>query len=131
MELLKKYGGAILSGVAALVVVIALAGVFWLLMNLVNAGNGSLPLIAIGGVVVLIFMLTVVAMMFSILGLANKDQAMALPEGSIRAVIALSLIVLFAILSVFLYQGVSTSGALNQRSVTSNVLGMMQNRTLL
>jgi hypothetical protein len=113
MELLKKYGGAILTGVAALVVVIALAGVFWLLMNLVNAGNGSLPLIAIGGVVVLIFMLTAVAMMFSILGLANKDQAMGLPEGSIRAVIALSLIVLFAILSVFLYQGVSTSGALN------------------
>ena len=66
MELLKKYGGAILTGVAALVVVIALAWVFWLLMNLVNAGNGSLPLIAIGGVVVLIFMLTVVAMMFSI-----------------------------------------------------------------
>jgi hypothetical protein len=113
MELLKKYGGAILTGVAALVVVIALAGVFWLLTNLVNAGNTSLPLIAIGGVVVLIFMLTAVAMMFSILGLANKDQAMGLPEGSIRAVIALSLIVLFAILSVFLYQGVSTSGPLN------------------
>ena len=33
---------------------------------------------------------------------------MGLPEGSIRAVIALSLIVLFAILSVFLYQGVSS-----------------------
>lgn len=38
---------------------------------------------------------------------------MGLPEGSIRAVIALSLIVLFAILSVFLYQGVSTSGPVN------------------
>jgi hypothetical protein len=38
---------------------------------------------------------------------------MGLPEGSIRAVIALSLIVLFAILSVFLYQGVS-NGPLNR-----------------
>jgi hypothetical protein len=35
---------------------------------------------------------------------------MGLPEGSIRSVIALSLIVLFAILSVFLYQGVSAGG---------------------
>jgi hypothetical protein len=32
---------------------------------------------------------------------------MGLPKGSIRAVIALSLIVLFSILSIFLYQGVS------------------------
>jgi hypothetical protein len=55
-------------------------------------------------------LLTAVAMIFSILGLANKDQAMGLPEGSIRAVIALSLIVLFAILSVFLFKTVSAGG---------------------
>jgi hypothetical protein len=61
-------------------------------------------------VVVLLLMLTVVAIIFNFLGLTDKDQAMGLPEGSIRAVIALSLIVLFAILSVYLYQGVSRGG---------------------
>jgi hypothetical protein len=112
MEDIKKYSGAILTGLAALVVVGALSGVFLLLMKLVNTGgNGSLPLLAIGGVVVLILLLTAVAMVFSILKLTNKDQAMGLPEGSIRAVIALSLIVLFAILSVFLFQSISTGGA--------------------
>jgi hypothetical protein len=75
--------------------------------------GASLPLLAIGGIAALILLLTIVAMVFSILGLANKDQAMGLPEGSIRAVIALSLIVLFAILSVFLYKGISNGGALN------------------
>ena len=50
--------------------------------------------------------------MFSILSLTNKEQALGLPEGSIRAVIALSLIVLFAILSVFLYQNISKGGEL-------------------
>jgi hypothetical protein len=69
-----------------------------------------LPLLAIGGVVVLIFMLAAVAMVFSALGLSNRELAMGLPEGSIRAVIALSLIVLFSILSIFLYQGVSQGG---------------------
>ena len=82
--------------------VIVLCGIFWLLTKLAppDAG-GSLPLLAIGGVVVLIFMLATVSMIFSALGLTNKELAMGLPEGSIRAVIALSLIVLFAILSDF------------------------------
>lgn len=114
MEDVRKYSGAILTGLAALAVVGALGVVFLLLMKLVNAGgSGSLPLLAIGGVVVLILLLTAVAMIFSILNLTNKDQAMGLPEGSIRAVIALSLIVLFAILSVFLFQSISTGGSSN------------------
>lgn len=110
---LKKYSGAILTCVGALVLVGVLCGIFWLLTKLAppDAG-GSLPLLAIGGVVVLIFMLATVSMIFSALGLTNKDLAMGLPEGSIRAVIALSLIVLFAILSIFLYEKISTGGTL-------------------
>jgi hypothetical protein len=111
MEFLNKYGAAILTAIAALVVVILLCIVFWGLKGLVPLGDHALPLVAIGGVVVLILLLTAVATMFSILGLTNKDQAMGLPEGSIRAVIALSLIVLFAILSVFLFQSISIGGA--------------------
>jgi hypothetical protein len=110
MEFLNKYGAAILTAIAALVAVILLCIVFWGMKDLVSLGEVALPLVAIGGVVVLILLLTAVATMFSILSLTNKDQAMGLPEGSIRAVIALSLIVLFAILSVFLYQNVSKGG---------------------
>jgi hypothetical protein len=110
----KKYGGAVLLGSGAVLAVGLLVGVFWLLTKLIpKDGSGSLALLAIGGVVVLILLLTAVAIVFQILGLTNDTQAMGLPEGSIRAVIALSLIVLFAILSVFLYQGVSTTGPLN------------------
>jgi ABC-type multidrug transport system fused ATPase/permease subunit len=116
-ESLKNNIGSILLGVCALVLLVGLGIAFVLLVKLVTStptqGVGPLPLLAIGGVVVLIMMLTVVAIIFKILGLTNQQQAMGLPEGSIRAVIALSLIVLFAILSVFLYQGVSTSGSVN------------------
>ena len=107
----NKYGAQILTGVAALVAVILLCIVFWGLKDVVALGEKGLPLVAIGGVVVLILLLTAVATMFSLLSLTNKDQAMGLPEGSIRAVIALSLIVLFAILSVFLYQNISRGGS--------------------
>jgi hypothetical protein len=108
MELfLNKYLAKILTALAALVVVILLFYMFRELRGLVALRQDGLPLVAIGGVVVLVLLLTAVATMFSILDLTNKDQAMGLPEGSIRAVIALSLIVLFAILSIFLYQNVS------------------------
>jgi len=104
----KKYGGPILLGFGVLGLLGALVFLFLELASLSKPVIGaSLPLIAIGGVILLILLLTSVAMIFSILGLANKDQAMGLPEGSIRAVIALSLIVLFAILSVFLYKSIS------------------------
>ena len=109
----NKYSGQIWTGLAGLVVLFVLSMVFILLTNLIRPGHDSpLPLVAIGGVVVLVLLLTAVAIMFSILSLTNKEQALGLPEGSIRAVIALSLIVLFAILSVFLYQNISKGGEL-------------------
>lgn len=111
-EEIKKYTAQIWTGGAGLVVLIALSLLFLLLTSLVDRGDNSLPLVAIGGVVVLVLLLTAVATMFSILNLTNSTQALGLPEGSIRAVIALSLIVLFAILSVFLYQNISKGGPL-------------------
>jgi hypothetical protein len=111
---LKKYSGSILLGFGVLALVGALVFLFIELKDLSDGVVGaSLPLLAIGGVILLVLLLTAVAMIFSILGLANKDQAMGLPEGSIRAVIALSLIVLFAILSVFLYKSIYTGGRIN------------------
>lgn len=107
MEFLNKYLAKILTALAALVVVVLLFYMFRELKGLVALRQDGLPLVAIGGVVVLVLLLTAVATMFSILDLTNTNQAMGLPEGSIRAVIALSLIVLFAILSIFLYQNVS------------------------
>lgn len=118
-DAIKTHSGPVLLGFGALGLIATLFLLFKELIDLSKlaatgaAMGASLPLLAIGGVIVLILLLTVVAMIFSVLGITNKDQAMGLPEGSIRAVIALSLIVLFAILSVFLYQGVSTSGPRN------------------
>jgi hypothetical protein len=62
-----------------------------------------LPVLAIAGVFLLLGALALVSVAFSLFELSDKTQALGLPEGSIRAVIALSLIVLFAILSVYLY----------------------------
>jgi len=73
------------------------------------ARDGALPVLAIAGVVLLLAALALVSVAFSVFGLVDTKQALALPEGSIRAVIALSLIVLFAILTVYLYGSMSNA----------------------
>jgi hypothetical protein len=87
---------------------------FYFLEHVIEIENDKeinvLPLMAVGGVVVLITMLTIVTMTFSLLGLTNPKAALGLPEGSIRAVLARSLVVLFAILAVFLDRGVYLGG---------------------
>lgn len=64
----------------------------------------GLPLMAILGIVLLFGTLALVAMLFESLKLTNRAEPLALPPGSIRAAIALSLIVLFAITSIMLFQ---------------------------
>jgi IPT/TIG domain len=63
----------------------------------------SLPILTILGVTLLLATLAIVSIAFGSFGLSDKTQALALPEGSVRSVIALSLVVIFAILSVFLF----------------------------
>ena len=110
----STYGGSSFMRFGLSVLALALILLFCALAVISEHVIGaSLPLLAIGGVILLVLLLIIAAMIFSILGLADKGQAMGLPEGSIRAVIALSLIVLFTILSVFLYKSFSTNGSVN------------------
>lgn len=71
----------------------------------------TLPLIVILGVVVMLVTLALVAVTFSLLNLTDRGQALALPEGSVRAVIALMLLVVFAIVSIYLYSHVASDKA--------------------
>jgi len=76
--------------------------------------NGSmivgLPVLAILGIMILLGTLSLVAMLFKQLELADPRQPLALPPGSMRATIALALIVLFAIFSITLYLSISNAG---------------------
>jgi hypothetical protein len=73
-------------------------------------------------------MLTTVAMTFSSMGLTDRGQPLGLPDGSIRAVIALSLVVLFAIFTIFLYRGIFVGGPLNTIFLTQAEMGQFFNR---
>jgi hypothetical protein len=68
-------------------------------------------LVIILGLGVLLVLLFIMAAGFSSLDIADKSQAMGLPEGSIRAIIALFLIVGWIIMSIYLFSAVGGSSS--------------------
>lgn len=64
----------------------------------------ALPILLSSGLISLLAILTITVAVLAALGLSDPNRAFGLPEGTIRAVIALSLILIFAIMSVFFYQ---------------------------
>ncbi len=86
----------------------------------------GLPLMAILGIVLLFGTLALVAMLFQSLGLTDSAEPLALPPGSIRAAIALSLIVLFAIISIMLFQSMVGQPYLLQGFTKTQMYGMVE-----
>lgn len=91
-------------------VIIALLVILVMKVNWNLAPDNSavmLPLILIVGVVVLLSVLGLLTFVFSTLGLSNQNEALGLPSGSVRAVIALMLLLVFAIMAIFLYSSIA------------------------
>jgi hypothetical protein len=103
----ERFGGAVGAGLV-LVLLPSLTLVFKMDDFRRNPTFGY-PILAIFGIMMLLGALALVSTLFSRLQLSAPHEALALPPGSIRATIALSLIVLFALLSVMLYQSLSGS----------------------
>jgi hypothetical protein len=83
-----------------------------------NVQQVQLTFVAVFGVILLLATITIVAVSFALLKMNDNTQALALPEGSVRAIIALSMLVIFLMLSVFLY----SDQAANSRPQTLNGL---------
>jgi hypothetical protein len=64
----------------------------------------ALTITIIAGVTALLSALVFSSFILNCLGLSDGEEALGLPTGSVRAIIALSLIVIFAIMSIFMFQ---------------------------
>lgn len=104
----KLIGAGILAGFLLITVVIIIAVIFGpqLSYNAPFVEEISMVLAIIIGSAGLVTVLTVVAVIFSALKLQDKNQALGLPEGSVRAIIAISLIILFVMMSIYLFRSI-------------------------
>src|SRR6201999_3856040 len=74
----------------------------------------GLPVLSIAGIVSLMAAVALVAVSFAAVNLADGSQALGLPSGSVSAIIAVSLIALFAILTVYLFSSLRKDGYVSQ-----------------
>ena len=106
--------------ISAIVAILALAGIGFFLGYLVNnpISNQSLTtgVVIVLAVSLLLLLLFLVSVGYFFMRLTNSNEALGLPPGSIRAIIALLLILIWVIVSIFLFTGIS-----QQTSITTTV----------
>jgi hypothetical protein len=126
---LKRWGPPVLSVLLVVGVVYVLIRAGPYLGGQTVTQDVKLPLLAITGIIALLASLALVAVSFATLNLTDSTQALALPEGSVRAVIALCLVVLFAIISVSLYSSLAAGPIRTLAGLTSSELDVFTQDT--
>lgn len=76
----------------------------------------------------LLGLLTVMAAVYSNLMLTDRRQALGLPEGSIRALIALFLIMMFIIMSVYLFRTIAGREGIPLTNLTAEQVAELEGR---
>ena len=99
---------AVTFGVMAMLMATATVLIAWLAAS---SSAGSLAALLLFGVLTFFFAIASLIALFKALSLTNDKSALGMPQGSIRAFMALVLIMLFFLMAVFLYLDVSRAGA--------------------
>jgi hypothetical protein len=89
-------------GVWKFILFVAVFGVFVALVRQIVPpflDTHGLPILALLGIVTLLGALLIFTTLLNVIGLSDKTQALGLPDGSVRALLALALLGLFAILA--------------------------------
>jgi hypothetical protein len=87
--------------VGTFVFLIALAGVAWLIQGVFHrlSAEWGLPILALSSVLLLLGALLVFTTLIHLIDLSDPKSALGLPDGSVRALLALALLGLFAIMA--------------------------------
>src|SRR4051812_4405854 len=63
----------------------------------------ALSAVVLTGLFLIVLLMAALVIVYQVLGLSDSAQALALPEGSVRALLALSLVLVFVCMAGFLY----------------------------
>jgi hypothetical protein len=88
------------AAIAALGILILAAHAFFFQ----HGDTEGLTVVLVIGVIALVAVISLVAAVYSWLGLTDSSQALALPDGSVRSVITLLLLLIFSMLAMFFYE---------------------------
>jgi hypothetical protein len=74
-----------------------------------NEGAQALTFLILVGLALIVALMAGLGIVYSFLGVADHRQALALPEGSVRALIAFSLVLIFVCMATFVYKGAAAT----------------------
>jgi hypothetical protein len=89
-----------------------------------------LILFLIGGVIALVIVMSALTDVFSRFNLTSKDEALGLPTGSIRALIALLLIIIFAIFILYMFGAMRGNSTTIRDLTLADVSAIMQTKNV-
>jgi hypothetical protein len=119
------YGKLIRLSIISLIIIVLIIGAIsgFILYNNNSTGNpylliGMIILLTVSALFLLLFLM---AVGFSALDLNTKEEALGLPQGSVRALIALLLILIWVIVSVFLYNGINQIKSTTTTTTTTTI----------
>src|SRR5262249_7682469 len=98
----EQFWNWITSGtvVGTLILIGAVGSVGWVVYLVVQTGAAvGLPVLALLSIILLLGALLIFTTLINAIGLSDKNSALGLPDGSVRAILALALLGLFAILA--------------------------------
>ncbi|HET7029316.1 MAG TPA: hypothetical protein VFI34_02305 [Candidatus Limnocylindrales bacterium] len=101
----------VILGLLPVVVLVVGFALYHMIVGSGGSSEAGVTILLTSGVIGLLFALAVVAVFFHGLALVDRDEALGLPKGSVRAVIALALILIFAVLSVYLYSTIQADNS--------------------
>lgn len=105
----RRQVGIIAAGLLTLAIVIGI--VFEWLSGSKDSPAIGLSQIMLLGLALVVALVAGLSIIYWVLGLDDGKQALGLPEGSVRALLAFSLVLAFVCLAAFLYAGISAPGS--------------------
>jgi hypothetical protein len=110
------------------VMLVLLAALGWLAFGIFTSqqeGEVQIGMVVVFAIAALLVLLTVMAAIFSSLKLADPQEALGLPNGSVRALIALFLVMIFITMSVYLFRITAGRAGVALTNLTASELAQL------
>lgn len=105
--------------IAAVILLIVAVGLFWQEFPKIDSDYMHLSAIVLVGLGLTVILMAVLVIVYAVLGISDQTQALGLPEGSVRALLAFSLVLIFVCLAAFLFSSINTQSQGNPKTLTS------------
>lgn len=113
----------IVLAVSILVMLGFVSLVTWLVTQ--YKGTFHLPMLVVAGVIALLGAIGFLVVVFAFFNLQNATQALGLPDGSVRAIVALMLLIIFSILAVYYFEELANGVAAQRADFAKQVVALM------